>query len=307
MNILVLGAGSRTAASLMPMLIDETDDTLTVVSRQAVLSSSPRVTSIEADITDRATLREIMMSTLPQAVVNLAAMTHVDRCETDRHECWLLNVTLVENIARFCRATDAHLVHLSTDYIFDGSRGPYTETDTPNPISYYGKSKLAGENIVSSAGIDATIVRTNVVYGPSPNHPDFVRYVLQSIDQQQPVNAADDQYSNPTYVDDIAEAIMRIIEKRRLGVYNVAGRDYLSRYEFACKIAETFKLPTDLINAVSTDSLALPARRPLRGGLVPLKAEADLGMEMSGVIPGLVTLRHKLFQRPTFSDPQQGA
>lgn len=302
MNILVLGAGSRTAAALIPMLIDETTDNLTVVSRRAVLSANPRVTSIEADITDRTTLRDIMMSTLPQAVVNLAAMTHVDRCETDRNECWLVNVTLVENIARFCRATDAHLIHVSTDYVFDGVRGPYTETDVPNPISYYGKSKLAGENVVSSAGIDATIIRTNVVYGPSPDHPDFVRYVLQCIDQQQPINAASDQYSNPTYVDDLAEAIMRIIEKRRLGVYHVAGRDYLSRYDFARTIAETFKLPTDLINAVTTESLHLPARRPLRGGLVALKAESDLGMECSGVVPGLVTLRHKLFQRPTFTD-----
>lgn len=297
MQILILGAGSRTAAALIPMVLEETEADVTLVSRHAILSTDPRITSIEADITERSTLKDIVMSTLPDVVVNLAAMTHVDRCEVDRSECWSLNVTLVENITRFCRATDSHLIHFSTDYIFDGLRGPYVEDDTPNPISYYGKAKLAGENVVASSGIDATIVRTNVVYGPSPDHPDFVRYVLHSIDQGQPVNAAGDQYSNPTYVDDIAEATLRIIRKRRTGVFHVGGRDYLSRYEFACIIAETFKLPTTLINNVTTESLALPARRPLRGGLVCTKAETDLGMQFMGVTSGLITLRHRLFQR----------
>jgi dTDP-4-dehydrorhamnose reductase len=297
MNVLILGAGGRTGTALIPMMLDETDASLTLVSRQAILSSDPRITSVEADITDRTTLKDIVMSTLPDAVINLAAMTNVDRCETDKNECWQLNVTLIENLTRFCRAADAHLVHVSTDYVFDGLRGPYVEQDTPNPLSYYGKSKLASENSVSSSGIDAAIVRTNVIYGPSPDHPDFVRFVLQSIDQDRPINAASDQYSNPTYVDDIADALIRIVRKRRTGMYHVGGRDYMSRYEFAVAIAETFKLPTTLINAVTTESLNLPARRPLRGGLISLKAEADLGMQMTGVTAGLVTLRHKLFQR----------
>lgn len=297
MKIMILGAGSRVAAALAPMALEETDADVVLVSRRALLSDHPRVTSIEADITDRSVLKEIMMSTLADVVINTAAMTHVDRCESDRGECWLVNVTLVENIARFCRATDAHLIHYSTDYVFDGAKGPYVETDTPNPLSYYGKSKLASENILTSSGVDAAIIRTNVVYGPDPDHPDFVRYVLQSLDRKEPIKAANDQFSNPTYVDDLADAALRIARRRRTGLYHVGGADYVSRYDFACKIGQVFKLPTDSIEPVSTASLQLPARRPLRGGLVTLKAETDLGMRMTDIEAGLVTLRHRLFQR----------
>lgn len=297
MKLLILGAGSRVAASLVPMALEETDAEVVVVSRQAVLTDHARVTSIEADVTDRTVLKDIMMSILADVVVNTAAMTNVDRCETDRGECWLVNVTLAENVARFCRATDAHLVHFSTDYVFDGAKGPYTEHDTPNPISYYGKSKLASENIITSSGVDAAIVRTNVVYGPSASHPDFVRYVLRTLDAGQTVRAAQDQFSNPTYVDDLADAVLRIARRRRTGLYHVAGADYLSRYDFAMKIAQIFKLPTDGIEAVTTAELDMPARRPLRGGLITLKAETDLGMHLTGVEAGLVSLRHRLFQR----------
>lgn len=300
--ITVVGAGSRTAAALIPMILEETDYRVRLLSTREVFTHDPRVTAIRLDPTDRQAVKRAILDDIPAVIINSAATTNVDRCETDRSTCWSVNVDLVEHLARMCRVVDAHLVHMSTDYVFDGTKGPYSELDAPKPISYYGKSKLAAENAALGAGIQATVVRTNVLYGPSQEHPDFVAWILESIDARVPVKVVTDQYSNPTYIDDVAEAILRLVRRRRTGIYHVGGADYLSRYEFALRIAEVFKVPTTSLEPVLTDDLAQPARRPLRGGLITLKAEADLGMKFRGVQAGLASLRHSLYaklQHPT--------
>ena len=188
-------------------------------------------------------------------------------------------------------------MHLSTDYVFDGENGPYAETDTPAPINYYGKSKLAGENAIVTAGIDHAILRTNVVYGPPSARPDFVQWVIKALDAEKPITVVTDQFSNPTYVEDLAMAIIRVIERRKIGVYHVAGSDYLSRYEFARRIATFFRTNPDLIKPITTDELGQAAKRPLRAGLVTLKAETSLGLRFRGIESGLISLRHAMFSR----------
>lgn len=301
--ITVVGAGSRTAAALIPMILEETDYRVRLLSTREVFTHDPRVSAVQLDPTDRQAVKRAILDDIPAVIINTAAKTNVDRCETDRSTCWSVNVDLVEHLARMCRVVDAHLVHLSTDYVFDGTKGPYSELDAPQPISYYGKSKLAAENAALGAGIQATVVRTNVLYGPSQEHPDFVAWILESIDARVPVKVVTDQYSNPTYVDDLAEAILRLVRRRRTGIYHVAGADYLSRYEFALKIADVFKVPTTSLEPVLTDDLAQPARRPLRGGLITLKAETDLGMKFRGVHAGLASLRYSLYAK--FQHPSQ--
>jgi len=301
MTITIIGAGSMTAGALIPMLLDETDATLHLITSRELPYALDRVETSILDITDRNALKEAILGRLPNVIVNTAALTNVDKCETDRGLAWSLNVTLVEQLARMARIADAHLVHFSTDYVFDGQKGPYSELDTPHPINYYGKSKLAGENVCLGSGIPSTVVRTNVVYGPDGDRPDFVRWVLQSIDAGIPIRVVNDQYSNPTYAEDLAEAVTRIIRRRRTGLYHVGGADYMTRYDFALKIAAMFKLDASLISPVATSELQQAARRPVHGGLVTLKAETDLMMKMSSVESGLASLRHKLVtkqQRP---------
>lgn len=296
-SITVVGAGSRTASSLIPMLLEETSAKLHLLSSQALPYAGERISTYKLDVLDRNALKQVLMGTMSDVVINLAAMTNVDRCETDRLACWNANVTLVEQLARICRIVDAQLVQLSTDYVFDGAKGPYTETDLPNPISYYGKSKLAAENVTLGAGVHAAVVRTNVVYGPDDSHPDFVRWVIDALDSNTAIKIVSDQFSNPTYVDDLAEAILRIVRRRRTGIFNVGGADWLSRLEFAQRIATMFKGNAELLVPIATAELNQPARRPLLGGLVTLKAEADLGMKMRGIESGLVSLRHAVFAK----------
>ncbi|MBU3698843.1 MAG: dTDP-4-dehydrorhamnose reductase [Candidatus Kapabacteria bacterium] len=292
--ITIVGAGSTTGAALIPMLLEETDVQLQLISSRPLEYDHDRVQMHIVNVRDKNALKQSIMSAMPNVIINLAAMTNVDRCETERQMAWDLNVTLVENLSRISRVLDAKMVHISTDYVFDGTKGPYTETAVPNPINYYGKSKLAGENICVSGNTNSLIIRTNVIYGPPRERPDFVRWVLDALDADTPIRVVDDQIGNPTYVDDLAEAIMRLGMSRRTGIYHVGGSDFLSRYDFALKVAEFFKLDPGVIRRVSTSELAQTAKRPLKLGLVSLKAETDLRMKMRGVESGLTSIRQYL-------------
>ncbi|MBM4179033.1 MAG: dTDP-4-dehydrorhamnose reductase [Ignavibacteria bacterium] len=295
--ITIIGAGSTTAASLIPILLQETDAPLQLVSSRPLAYEDVRITQSTIDVRDKNVLKETIMKSQPEVIINLAAVTNVDKCESDKQTCWDVNVTLVENLARLARIVDARMVHVSTDYVFDGQKGPYAETAVPHPISYYGKSKLAGENACIVGSMQAAVVRTNVVYGPFVERPDFVRWVLDALESRTPIRVVNDQYSNPTYVDDISESILRIIQKKRSGIYHVGGADYCSRYEFALRIAEFFRADPSNISPVTTAELKQPARRPLKGGLITLKAETDLGMKMRGIESGLSTIRHLMFAK----------
>ena len=295
--ITIIGAGSTTAASLIPILLQETDAPLQLVSSRPLAYEDERITQSTIDVRDKNVLKETIMKSQPEVIINLAAMTNVDKCESDKQTCWDVNVTLVENLARLARIVDARMVHVSTDYVFDGQKGPYAETAVPHPISYYGKSKLAGENACIVGSMQAAVVRTNVVYGPFVERPDFVRWVIDALESRTPIRVVNDQYSNPTYVDDISESILRIIQKRRYGIYHVGGADYCSRYEFALRIAEFFRADPSNISPVTTAELKQLARRPLKGGLITLKAETDLGMKMRGIESGLSTIRHLMFAK----------
>jgi len=300
-TIAIVGAGSKTAKALTALLLEETDAELHLFTSRTYVNVEPRVHVHSIDILDRTALKEPLLAILPNVVINTAAMTNVDACETDRGQAWAVNVTLVEHLARVCRVIDARLIHYSTDYVFDGTKGPYAESDVPRPINYYGKSKLAGENVCLGSGVPAAIIRTNVVYGPEPDSTDFVKWLLKSLDNDGTVQIVNDQYSNPTLVDDLALATLRIIAKDRTGIYHVGGADYLSRYEFALRIADTFKIANPKIEPITTDSLQQAAKRPLRGGLITLKAESDLGLKFAGIGSGLVTVRHKLVADHTAS------
>ena len=297
MNITIIGAGSTTASALIPMLLAETDARLQLISSRKLTVPDERVTADELDVTDRSALKDAIMRFMPDAIVNAAAMTNVDACELEKQLAWTLNVTVVEHLVRVARATDALLVHFSTDYVFDGRDGPYAETDAPSPVNYYGKTKLAGENALTTSGVDHAILRTNVVYGPPTTRPDFVQWVIKALDAQKPITVVTDQFGNPTYVDDLAMAVIRTIERRKTGLYHVAGADYLSRYEFARRIATFFKTDPDLIKPITTEELGQAATRPLKAGLVTLKAETGMGLRFRGVESGLVSVRHAMFAR----------
>ncbi|HET7153119.1 MAG TPA: dTDP-4-dehydrorhamnose reductase [Candidatus Kapabacteria bacterium] len=250
---------------------------------------------VSLDITNRNAVKEFMLKHLPEIVINCAAMNDVDGCETDRETAWKINVKGVEHIIDGCRTVDAWLIHFSSDYVFDGKHGPYTERDKPNPLSYYGKTKLASENACRLGGIRFTIVRTMVLYGLGEKiRENFPLWVINNLSRGKQINIVTDQIGNPTPADELATAVLRLTERRREGIYHIAGPDIISRFECAREIARIFELDANNIRPVTTESLAQKAPRPLNSGFITLKAESELGIRLSTIAEGIGTLKREM-------------
>ncbi len=240
----------------------------------------PEVQYKQLDISQKDQVKQVILNFFPDVIINTAAFTNVDKSETERETAWKINVGGVENIALYSWTIDAHLIHISTEYMFDGKNGPYTEDDKPNPIGYYGRTKLASENSIHVSGTRYTIVRSNVLYGPSKySRPDFVKWVVNSLQNGEKIRIVTDQIGNPTYIDDLVDAVNKIVELKKEGVYNIGGREMISRFDFTLRIAKYFNLDEKLIVPILTKELNQPAARPLKSGLITIKAETEIGFK----------------------------
>lgn len=246
------------------------------------------------DISIRDDIKNLILNFYPDVIVHTAAFTNVDLSENEREQCWKINVKAVEYITEACRVLGNHLIHISTDYIFDGISGPYNENAPPNPLGYYARTKLASENVLRMSGVDFTIIRTNVLYGIADGRPDFVRWAVNKLKSNDKIYIVTDQINNPTFIDDMVQAISKIIEFKKYGVYNIGGSEFLSRYDFALKIANFFKLNRDLIVAIATKELNQPARRPLKSGLLITKAQAELNFKPHTMDEALTRMKAEL-------------
>lgn len=246
------------------------------------------------DISIRDDIKNVILNFYPDVVIHTAAFTNVDLSESHREQCWKINVKSVEYITEACRVLGNHIIHISTDYIFDGTSGPYSENAQPNPLGYYARTKLASENVLRMSGVDYTIIRTNVLYGIADSRPDFVRWVINKLRSNEKINIVTDQINNPTFIDDVVQAISKIIEFKKYGIYNIGGSEFLSRYDFALKIADFFELNKDLIFAIVTKDLNQPARRPLKSGLLITKAQAELNYKPYTIDEALTRMKAEL-------------
>lgn len=250
---------------------------------------------VQADISNRNEIKKVVYDFCPDFIINAAAYTNVDKSESERELAWKINVKGVEYLSETARVLDSHLIHISTDYIFDGKNGPYTENDTPNPLGYYARTKLASENTLKISGCKNTILRTNVLYGTAKfSRPDFVKWVVESLRANKEIRIVDDQINNPTFIDDLVQGINKIVELRKEGIYNIGGNEFLNRYEFTLMIAEYFKLDKNLVKKIKTEELNQPARRPLKSGLITIKAQSELGYKPHTINQALELMKLEL-------------
>lgn len=250
---------------------------------------------LKLDITRRKEVKKAVLDFKPEFIINCAAYTDVDGCERNKSLCWEVNVGGVENLIYAGKKVGAKIIHLSTDYVFNGKKGPYTEEDQPDPINYYGRSKLASENSIKASGIDYVIIRTAVLYGKAIGvAPNFVTWLLEKLRGGEKVNIVDDQFGNPTLADNLASGIRKIVSMDASGLYHLAGREVIDRYNFALKIAQTFDLDKSLISRVKTDQLNQLAKRPLMAGLVVEKVQKQLGVKLLNVEEGLTLLKNQM-------------
>jgi len=299
-RILVIGSNGLLGQKVAEQLVRGSAARITLASVEDVPVRDLLSTEyIRLDLTVRKDVREVVGTVNPDVIINCAAMTNVDACETERDMAWKINVSGVEHLVEAARGKGATIVHVSSDYVFDGKSGPYTEDDRPEPLSYYGKSKLASENALRTSGLPHFIARTMVLYGIAPGvKANFALWLIKSLNAGQTVRIVDDQIGNPTLVDDLAFGLLRAVELGKSGVYNIAGRDIVTRFEFAVRLAKFFGLDPKLIHPIKTAQLRQPAVRPLRSGLITLKAEVDLGLKPSTIEEGLAILKSQLAHAP---------
>ena len=232
------------------------------------------------DITNFNELNHLLRTIQPDFIVNTAAMTNVDTCEEQKEACFQINVEAVENLTKICSEIHAHLIHISTDFIFDGVKGYYKETDLPNPISFYGNSKLKSEEIVVSAGISYSILRTILVYGKVNNlaRNNIVLWVKEMLEKKNKITIVNDQFRMPTYVEDLALACKLSIDQNAKGIFNISSNHLLSIFEIALQIAEVFGLQKEFIVPISTEILNQKAPRPPKTGFNLSKTNRELGL-----------------------------
>ncbi len=293
-RILIIGSNGMLGQRLAEYFSSKQNIELMCSSNEDA-SLIPDLQYTQADIANKNAVKELVLGFVPDFVINAAAYTNVDKAETERELAWKINVNGVDNLALYAWTIDAHLIHISTDYIFDGKNGPYSEIDKPNPIGYYGRSKLASENSIHSSGVRNTILRTNVLYGPAKfSRPHFVRWVISSIKEQKQINIVTDQINNPTYSDDLVWGIDKIVESKKEGIYNIGGKELLSRFDFTLRIADYFGLDKSLVKPILTNELHQQAARPLNSGLINLKAETELDYKPRSIEETLSLMKDEL-------------
>jgi dTDP-4-dehydrorhamnose reductase len=254
--------------------------------------------STKMDITDKSRVLRIMHKFKPDVVIHAAAETDVDKCELDKARAWKVNANGTRNIADACTKLGAKLIYVSTDYVFDGEKGLYSEEDEPKPVNYYGLTKLEGEK--HTAKLDKhLIVRASVLYGRHPWKKNFATWVLDSLKQKKRINVVDDHYNSPTLADNLAELILEAIEKDLIGLYHTAGRERISRFGFARWIAKAFDLDSELIKPIKMAELKTwVARRPRDSSLRVNKIQKKLKTKLLNVSESLNLMKE---QTPFFN------
>lgn len=250
------------------------------------------------DISDRDAVINLISEIKPDCIINTAAMTNVDACENDKNGCKKLNIDAVAYLAEAALPINAHLIHISTDFVFDGKNGPYREEDTPKPLSYYAESKVESENILQQSTLDWAILRTIIIYGvvDDVQRSNLVLWTKSSLEAGKSINVITDQYRSPTLAEDLADACISAALKRAKGIYHISGpeSDIDSILNLVKKVAGFYGLDQSLIKPVTSAELKQPAVRPLKTGFILDKAKAELNYEPHSFLEGLKIITQQL-------------
>ena len=240
------------------------------------------------DITNENEVQLVCNKYQPQTIVHAAAITKPDECELNKEAAYIVNVTGTRYLLKAATALRSHFIYVSTDFIFKGDKAIYIEEDEGSPVNYYGETKLHAEADVKRYHEDWSIVRTSLVYGhPQSGRQNILTNVAAALQKGKVLNMYHDQERKPTYVEDLAKGIVRILGKRAKGTYHLSGEEVLTPNEIACSVADYLQLNKSLINAVTAETFKQPALRPLRTIFDLMKAKTELGYESVSFQEGL--------------------
>ncbi|MEH6306860.1 SDR family oxidoreductase [Olivibacter sp. CPCC 100613] len=233
---------------------------------------------LDLDITHHAQVLKAIETYSPDIIINTAAMANVDACEREPAKSYEVNVAAVANLIKICEDRNIHLIHLSTDFVFDGEEGPYEEDDRPNPVNIYGEHKMAAENLLQQAACPWSIVRTILVYGVlrDLSRSNIVLWAKNALENGQPIRVVNDQWRMPTLAEDLAKACLVVAERNATGIYHISGKDMFSICEIVEAVIEHYRLDASFICKEASEALNQDAKRPKRTGFILDKAYEKL-------------------------------
>ncbi len=292
MKILITGANGLLGQHLIQLLLTATDWQVIgtgVGPCRLPVTQNERFIYQQLDITDGVAAFNFYLEANPGIIIHAAAKTQVDDCEKNPVQCWNTNVTATRFLVEAAKKIRPFFIFISTDFVFDGTAGPYSETDTTNPVNYYGSSKVAGEKDVMQSGLDAAVVRTCLVYGHTHDgsRSNIISWVKNNLLQGKQIKVVNDQWRTPTHAQDLAKGILLIAQKRATGIFHISGNEMLTPYNMAMATAAYNKLDATLIEEVTADTFTQPAQRPAKTGFDISKAQALLGYQPHSFAEGL--------------------
>lgn len=296
-TILVTGSNGLLGQKLVELLIQQPEIKVIATARgENRLPFKNGYDYFSMDITKPEEIAHVIQKTSPDVIIHGAAMTNVDQCEFEKEACWVQNVKAVEYIVTECQKHNIFLCHVSTDFIFDGATGPYTEEEEANPLSFYGWSKYAAEKVVRHSGIRWAIARTVLVYGIAfdMSRSNIILWVKKSLDEGKNIKVVTDQWRTPTLAEDLAMGCFLIADKEAEGVYNISGKDLLTPYEMAIMTADYFGLDKNLIAEADSSNFTQSAKRPARTGFILDKSKEVLGYNPRSFKEGIAILASQL-------------
>jgi dTDP-4-dehydrorhamnose reductase len=297
MRVLITGSNGLLGQKLVSLYLKQTGIVLIATARaENRLPVKEGYEFYPMDCSNASQVMQVFDQTKPDVVIHTAAMTNVDQCEREKAACWEQNVKAVGHIIAACEKHQAFLLHLSTDFIFDGADGPYDEQALPNPICYYGESKLAAEQLVMGSSLQWAIARTVLVYGIAHDmsRSNIILWVKSSLEGGKTINVVDDQWRTPTLAEDLAVGCYLIAKTKAEGIFNISGSDLLTPYEMAIQTAQYFGLDQNLIHKADASTFTQDAKRPLRTGFILEKATRVLGYTPRSFKEGIAYLANQM-------------
>ena len=296
-KILITGSNGLLGQKLIDLYLKNNDVKLIATARG--INRYPTDDGYEyaiMDITSFEQVQEVIKKYKPHCIINTAAMTNVDQCEEDMVGAENLNINAVSHLIDAANQVDAHFIQLSTDFIFDGKAGPYKEDDEPNPLSFYGKTKLEAEKIIRTKSNKWSIIRTILVYGivHDMSRSNIVLWAKNALEKGQPLKIVDDQFRSPTLAEDLAIGCQLVEQKEAEGIYNISGKDQMSIVSLVERVADYFKLDKSSIERVSSSTLNQPAKRPPITGFDLEKSVKELGYNPHSFEEGIELLMRQL-------------
>ncbi len=297
-KILITGANGLLGQKLINLYGRHTDYNVlaTGLGSYRLSAKFDHIKYVSMDITIPQEVRQVIYDFKPDAVIHTAAMTNVDQCESEQEKCRVLNVDAVATLVNLAEVRGFFLLHLGTDFIFDGKNGPYDESAIPNPLSLYGQSKWDADQLLIQSKAKWAIARTILVYGIAEDmsRSNIILWVKKNLEEGKSIQVVTDQWRTPTLAEDLATACFLIVEKEATGIFHISGKNLMTPYEMAIATAKYFKLDENLIQKANSGNFTQPAKRPAKTGFIIEKAKEILGYDPVSFEKGIGILAQQI-------------